>query len=66
MKLRFGRYRGRQLQQCPPDFLRWLLRQDWISGEFRERAETALVPNNATCLGPRWWYVHRALGGIPR
>ena len=56
MKPHFGRYRGFRLENCPRDYLRWLLRQDWIGVEFRERIETTLVPDNATCLGPRWWY----------
>jgi hypothetical protein len=62
MKLHFGRYRGRHLQDCPRSYLIWLLRQEWIGLDFRERVETALVPDNLTCLGPRWWQLSRAAG----
>ena len=60
MKLHFGRYRGWQLQDVPRDYLAWLLRQTWLSAEFRERVETTLVPD-MDCLGPVWWHCDRQL-----
>jgi len=59
MKLHFGRYNGWRLESVPRDYLRWLLRQNWIGNDFRERVETILAPDNATCFGPRWWYAQR-------
>jgi len=63
MKLRFGRYRGWRLQDCPPDYLCWLLRQNWLGAEFREQVETVLAPDNVCCLGPRWWHLQRQIWG---
>jgi hypothetical protein len=60
MKFPLGPYKGRHPQDCPRDYLFWLLRQDWLVPEFRERVETILVPDNAACLGPRWWHIRRA------
>jgi hypothetical protein len=59
MKLRFGPYKGRHLQDVPRDYLHWLLRQNWLGVSFRERVETTLVPDGVTCLGPRWFYLQR-------
>jgi uncharacterized protein (DUF3820 family) len=39
MRLSFGRYRGFQLQDCPRDYLRWLLSQEWLGARFREKVE---------------------------
>jgi uncharacterized protein (DUF3820 family) len=59
MRLSFGRYRGFQLQDCPRDYLRWLLTQGWLSLRLRDLIENSLVPDNVSCLGPRWWYLKK-------
>jgi uncharacterized protein (DUF3820 family) len=62
MKLHFGPYRGRRLQDCPREHLLWLARQSWLKPRLRESVETALFPDGAACLGPRWWYLRRDTG----
>jgi hypothetical protein len=60
MKLRFGRYRGRPLCDVPRDYLLWLLDNVPLRPRMREAIETMVCPDNASCLGPRWWYLQRS------
>jgi hypothetical protein len=61
MKLHFGPYRSRHLHDCPRDYLIRLLSWDFLSLRLREAIENVLAPDNAFCLGPRWWHLRRGL-----
>jgi hypothetical protein len=57
MKLWFGPFRGRNACECPHDYLRNLLALPWISARLRAHVENILAPDDAMCLGPRWWHL---------
>jgi hypothetical protein len=61
MKLWFGPYKGRHAHDTPHDYLREVLRLPWLSDRWRNHVENILAPDNAMCLGPRWWYLQRGV-----
>jgi uncharacterized protein (DUF3820 family) len=43
--LKFGKYKGTNLAEAPPDYLQWLLAQDWIAGGFAADVHAVLYPD---------------------
>ena len=45
MKMKFGKYKGLELYECPDSYLSWLQKQDWIDQNLR-LALIGIVPEN--------------------
>jgi hypothetical protein len=64
MRMPFGRYQGRPVNECPEAYLTWLLSSGVrLSASLRRAIEKALVPDRACCTGPRWWHLDQAREG---
>jgi hypothetical protein len=62
MKMPDGPHRGKEVRDCPRDYLAGLLLPGVrLSPRLRAAVEDAVVPDLPECLGPRWWYIQRAV-----
>ena len=40
--LRFGKYKGKAISECPIEYLDWLIGQDWLDENLKEDIEEYL------------------------
>ena len=39
MKMPFGKHKGKEVEDCPKQYLHWLCKQDWMKGDLKEECK---------------------------
>ena len=42
MQMPFGKYKGKDLIECPISYCRWLLNQEWVKGDLKTELEKTI------------------------